>query len=57
MDMETANKLVGRQPKWALRNMQRALEMHTWHNTAEDWRRLEACYVLRRVPLKNRVTE
>ena len=46
MTRKEARKIVGNQPKWALRNMARALQMMTWQNTADDWRRLEALRAL-----------
>lgn len=36
------------QPSWAIRNMIRALEIHSWQNTVQDWQRYyEAKYILR----------
>ena len=54
MTLSEAKLLVGNQPKWALRNMRRALEMLPWNNSANDWQRLEACYTVLRVPHKLR---
>jgi hypothetical protein len=45
MNLEEASRMVGRQPRQCIANMRRALELHTWNNTADDWQRLEACYV------------
>ena len=42
MTTEQAWSIVGNQPKWAIRNMVKALNMHPWLNTDEDNRRLEA---------------
>lgn len=50
MTRQEADKIVGRvarsdgigQPRWALRNMHRALMMARWLNTPEEERRLEA---------------
>lgn len=40
-------KIVGNQPRQALRNMVRALSRMTLLNTPEDWRRLDAArYIL-----------
>jgi hypothetical protein len=36
------------QPTWAMKNMIRALGLHSWQNTVADWQRLyEAKYILR----------
>ena len=50
MTLAEAEKIVGRQPTWALRNMVLALKMHTWLNTAEETERLKAA----RMVLRNR---
>jgi hypothetical protein len=42
MTIEEAKKIVGNQPRWALKNMVKALSMLTWMNTPEDEKRLEA---------------
>ena len=42
MTIEEAKKIVGNQPKWALKNMVKALSLMPWMNTAEDEKRLEA---------------
>lgn len=55
MTLFEAKKLVGRQPKWALHNMRKALEILTWSNTPEDWQRLEACYVVMKIPHAKRL--
>lgn len=51
MTLKEAEKLVGYQPSWALRNMVKALNMlHGFLNTEEDERYLEAAKLV----LKNR---
>ena len=45
MTREEAWKLIGNQPKWAIRNMVYALQLMTWLNTNEEWRRLEAAKI------------
>jgi len=50
MKLAEAEKIVGRQPTWALRNMVLALKMHVWLNTAEENERLKAA----RMVLRNR---
>ena len=50
MTLEEAQKIVGNQPTYALKNMGKALQMMTWLNSAEDVTRLEAA----RVVLKDR---
>lgn len=48
MTLAEAEKIVGRQPTWALTNMVKALSMHPWLNTeAEDERLYAARMVLR----------
>lgn len=39
MTFNDALKIVGNQPRWALRNMVKALSLCTWLNTAEDEQR------------------
>ena len=41
-----ARKLVGNSPRWALKNMVKALSMLPWLNTEEDKRRLEAAKIV-----------
>lgn len=50
MPLDAARVLVGSQPATCLKNMRRALELHPWSNTRADWARLEAAYVVLRVP-------
>jgi len=45
---DQARAIVGTQPRWALRNMHRALQLHTWLNTPEEWVRLQACKMVLR---------
>ena len=42
MTLQEAKKIVGNQPKWAIKNMVKALSLHSWHNTPEENERLEA---------------
>ncbi len=46
MTRKQARSIVGNQPRWALQNMARALQMQTWHNTESEWRRLAALRAL-----------
>ena len=46
MTRNEAKKIVGNQPKWALRNMARALTMLSWQNTPEETQRLAALHAL-----------
>jgi hypothetical protein len=46
MTYETAIKLTGKQPIWALKNMVRALQMCPWLNTEIENQRLEAGKIL-----------
>jgi len=48
MTVEQAKRIVGNQPLWALRNMIKALKMHSWLNTPEDNERLEAAQIVLR---------
>jgi len=56
MTLDQAKKIVGSQPKYAIRNMRKALEMLNLLNTEEEWTRLEACYVVLKTPHKSRIT-
>jgi hypothetical protein len=56
MNTIDAWKIVGNQPKWALRNMKQALESMTWLNTSDDWQRLEATYIVTKTPIAKRIT-
>jgi uncharacterized membrane protein len=42
MDAKRACKIIGNQPMWAIKNMAKALSLHSWNNTAEENERLEA---------------
>ena len=42
MTLEQAQRIVGNQPRWAIRNMVKALRMCKWLNTEADWMRLKA---------------
>ena len=44
--VEDARKIVGNQSRQITHNMACALSLHTWNNTAADWRRLEAALVI-----------
>tara|TARA_Y100000034_G_scaffold81435_1_gene97601 strand:- start:183 stop:452 length:270 start_codon:yes stop_codon:yes gene_type:complete len=56
MTRNEAKKIIGRGPKWRTHNMRRALEIHPWNNTREDWKRLQACYVVMSIPHKKRIS-
>jgi hypothetical protein len=42
MTLREAKKSVGNQPKWAIKNMVKALSLHSWQNTPEENERLAA---------------
>jgi hypothetical protein len=46
MTLEQAKKIAGNQPRYALRNMHKALNMARWLNTAEEEERLRAACIL-----------
>ncbi len=46
MTYQEAKNITGNQPRWALRNMIKALSMHPWLNTAEDVERLKAAKII-----------
>jgi len=46
MTYEEAKKIVGNQPKYALKNMIKALQMCAWLNTTEDDLRLIAAKIV-----------
>jgi len=48
MTLEQARKIVGNTPTYALRNMVKALKMHQWLNTEDDWKRLKAAQLILR---------
>jgi len=48
MDIEQAKRITGNQPTWALKNMVRALSLHSWLNDAEDDARLAAAKIVLR---------
>ncbi len=41
-----AKKIIGNQPKWAIKNMVRALQMMPALNNGDDWQRLSALKTL-----------
>ena len=45
MTKEQAWKIIGNQPKYAIKNMVKALSMLTWLNTDQDKLRLEAAKI------------
>jgi hypothetical protein len=55
MTLNQAKKIIGNQPRWAIRNMKRALEMLTLLNTPDEWQRLQAAYIVTRTPLAKRL--
>lgn len=46
MTIEEAKKICGNQPKWALKNMIKALKMFEVLNTPEENERLQAAKIL-----------
>ena len=47
MNIEEARKIVGKgSPRWALKNMVKALSMHAWNNTPAETLRLEAAKMI-----------
>tara|TARA_R110002020_G_scaffold300274_1_gene515911 strand:- start:1568 stop:1783 length:216 start_codon:yes stop_codon:yes gene_type:complete len=46
MTIFEARAIVGNQPTWAIRNMVKALNMHSWLNTRQDKIRLQAARLL-----------
>ncbi len=46
MSITEAKKIVGNQPKWALKNMVKALSMHPWLNDENDKQRLAAAKLI-----------
>lgn len=45
MTIQQAKKILGNQPKWALKNMVKALKLLPYLNTAEDELRLKAAQI------------
>tara|TARA_R110002126_G_scaffold93773_1_gene221993 strand:+ start:389 stop:547 length:159 start_codon:yes stop_codon:yes gene_type:complete len=46
MTLEEAKKIVGNQPRWAIKNMVKALSMHSHLNTAKENERLAAAKIV-----------
>ena len=46
MLINEARKIVGNQPTWAIKNMHKALSLHSWLNTPTEDKRLEACKII-----------
>jgi hypothetical protein len=47
MTIEEARKIVGKgSPRWTLRHMVKALEMHSWNNTPAEDLRLKAAKLI-----------
>lgn len=46
MNLSEAKKITGNQPTWALKNMVKALSMHSWLNTPEENERLAAAQII-----------
>lgn len=46
MTFEQAKKIIGNQPKWAIKNMVKALSMHPWLNTPEENQRMQAAKIV-----------
>ena len=58
MDIYEAKKIVGNQPKWAIKNMVKALSIHSWRNTEAEKRRLQAGkIILKKVKKWNGIIE
>lgn len=48
MTLNEAQKIIGNQPLWAVRNMEKALSLIPWLNTEEEGRRLQAARIVLR---------
>jgi len=46
MTLLEASKIIGNQPRWAVKNMVKALSMHQWLNTPEEVLRLQAAKIV-----------
>ena len=46
MTYREAIKIIGRQPRWAVHNMIKALSLHPWLNNKEETRRLVAAKIV-----------
>jgi len=55
MTLKQAKSIIGNQPKWAIRNMKRALQMYPWSNSPDEWQRLQAAYIITKTPLAKRL--
>lgn len=43
------------QASWALRNMVKALALHSWNNTAEDWKRYYEAQIILKIRQYSRI--
>jgi len=48
MTQAEAKKIIGNQPRWAIKNMVKALNIHPWLNTPEENERLAAGKIMLR---------
>ena len=55
MTLDQAKTIIGRSPRYAVRNMKRALALHPWLNTPAEWQRLQAAYIVTRTPHAKRL--
>ena len=46
MLMNDAKKIVGNQSMYVIKNIHKALSLHSWLNTPEENKRLEACKII-----------
>lgn len=46
MSRKQARAILGNRAKWELQGMAKALQLHSWNNTAEQWRTLKALKAL-----------
>lgn len=46
MKLEQALKICGNSSSHHLNNMVMALSLHSWNNTKEEWKRLEAAKII-----------
>jgi len=46
MTREHAREILGNRKRWELQGMARALQLHAWRNTPEQWKTLQALRAL-----------
>jgi hypothetical protein len=46
MTYKEAEKIIGNRSRWEIKHMVKALSLHSWLNTSEETKRLEAAKII-----------